>query len=336
MSTEISENYGLQVRKIERFGKYQAFKYRNILYTIVPIGFLEQEEIIELKQLSDYMIQQGETSVALIVPTKDGKLTSIINEKPSMILRCPRANQYRESLTGRDLASFHGRGRTFPYPLTKVNRIGQWKHLWEKRVDQMELFWKERLNQHPTNHFEKQFIESFLYYVGLTENAIQYLVDTEMDDRPLLIDSATVCHERLTVKEWQESHLIELPNSWVFDHGSRDLAEYIRDSYLQDNQIDQHKWNQFLEEYNQVTPISSFSWRLLYARLLFPIHYFETIEGYYLTQSEVQKMRCENQLNKILKNSSGYETFLGAVHGLIHVQHRQANAPVVQWLMKKG
>ncbi|MFC4323507.1 spore coat putative kinase YutH [Litchfieldia salsa] len=335
MDTEISESYGLQYRKTEKFGDFKAFRYRNILYTIVPCGFLEQEEVIELKQLSDYMIQKGESRVGLIVPTKEGQLTAIINNQPCMIIRCPRKTQYRENLTGRELAIFHQRGRTFPYKLTKCNRIGQWKNLWEKRVDQMEMFWREKVSQHPSNEFEKRFIESFPYYLGLTENAIQYLVDTEMDDYPSLVDSATVCHHRLTEQLWQEINHVDFPHSWVFDHSSRDLAEYSRDQFLTDYKMDQNKWNHFLNEYNQMSPLTSFSWRLLYARILFPIHYFETIEGYYLTKSEVKKMSYENQLNRHLDHSTKYEDFLVLMNEYIKNNNRSLHAPNVNWLTKE-
>ncbi|WP_078544216.1 spore coat putative kinase YutH [Litchfieldia alkalitelluris] len=333
MESEISEQYGLQIRKTEKFGNYKAFRNRNILYTIVPVEVLEQEEIYELKQLSDFMVQKGENRVALMVPTKDGKLITTLNEKPSILLRMPRQSNHRTQLTAKELALFHLNGRSFPYRLTKCNRIGQWKGLWEKRLDQMELFWNERVKQHPSNDFEKRFIESFPYYIGLTENAIQYLVDTEIDDHPGLIDSATVCHQKLKVEQWRDSYKAEIPIQWVFDHASRDLAEYIRDCYFNSSQrVDLKMIERFLTEYQNVSPTSSFFLRLMYARLLFPVHYFESIEGYYLTNSEVQKMTYENQLNSILKDSRDYEYFLRDINQLSQQFHRHSPSPQIEWL----
>ncbi len=335
MNSEILDQYGLQVRKTESYGQFEGFRYRNILYTIVPSGNLEQEEIAELKALSDYMIQRGESTIALIVPTKDGKLSTIVNDQSVILLRFPRNINTRTTGIGNELALFHQKGRTFPYPITKNKRIGQWKGLWEKRLDQMEIFWKDRVNQHPINDFEKSFVESFPYYLGLTENAIQYLVDTEIDDFAMPVDSATICHHRFTQTLWQNSDFVKLPTTWVFDHGSRDLAEYIRDAFINSNKIELNKYHDFLSEYVTTSPLSPFSWRLLYSRLLFPLHYFECIEGYYLTNSEVQKTTYENQLHRILRESSYYEKFLVSIHDLFSKHYRITSAPAVNWLNER-
>ncbi len=52
----------------------------------------------------------------------------------------------------------------------------------------------------PNQEMEKRFLETFPYYLGLTENAIQYLVDTEIDDLPRSVDAATICHHRFRAK----------------------------------------------------------------------------------------------------------------------------------------
>ncbi len=80
----------------------------------------------------------------------------------------------------------------------------------------------------PLEPFEKKMIEAFPYYSGLAENAIQYLVDTELDDNPGAEDSGTICHQRMERDTWSEESLIRIPGDWVFDHAARDIAEYMR------------------------------------------------------------------------------------------------------------
>ena len=74
--------------------------------------------------------------------------------------------------------------------MKKISRIGQWKNLWEKRIDQMEKVWKGMMQHEPVNEFDRMFFESFPYYMAIAENAIQYLVDTELDDdpKPLILE----------------------------------------------------------------------------------------------------------------------------------------------------
>ena len=80
---------------------------------------------------------------------------------------------------------------------------------------------------HPSDVFDRLFIESFPYYLGVAENAIQYVVDTEMDDTPQLTDAATICQERFTPLLWHQTKRLKLPFDWVYDRPSRDIAEWM-------------------------------------------------------------------------------------------------------------
>ena len=86
-----------------------------------------------------------------------------------------------------------------------------------KRLDQLEKFWQSQVMNHPTDVFDRLFIESFPYYLGVAENAIQYVVDTEMDDTPQLTDAATICQERFTPLLWHQTKRLKLPFDWVYD-----------------------------------------------------------------------------------------------------------------------
>ena len=330
----VFDRYGLNANQKVAINRYEGFYDQNLLYLIVPIHNLEREDIVELKQLSDYLIQNGERNTAMIVPTKDGEYVSKIEGDEVIVMRCPTRPMLRGNSIGKELSFFHQKGRTFPYRLSKTNRIGQWKNLWEKRLDQMEYFWKDRVGQHPNNHFEKLFVESFPYYIGLTENAIQFLVDTELDEKPLAIDSATVCHQRFTINRWKELNYIKLPTDWVFDHPSRDLAELTRDLYMTGKKFDPSMILSIISDYGRLTPLSPFSYHLYFSRLLFPVHYFECIEGYYLTDSEEQKDYFENRLDFLINQSNQYERFLSICYDSLNHYRFVIKRPV-EWLLRE-
>ncbi|WP_449537437.1 spore coat putative kinase YutH [Ferdinandcohnia sp. Marseille-Q9671] len=332
MRDTLFEQYKIRAeRQVQAFG-HEAIIYRNILYCIVPISDLEQEELYEIKQLSDYMIHKGDVRVGSIVPTTDGKLTTMVNEQEVAIIRFPLFSHRITNSLGYELARFHKRGRSFPYQVNNLKRIGHWKHLWEKRLDQMELFWKEKVKQHPDNYFEKLFVDAFPYYIGLTENAVQYLVDTELDVVPSPVDSATVCHHRFTNTSWDKDTFTKLPTDWVFDHHTRDLAEFIREQFLNGDSRDQI--TSFMSEYERVTPLSLFSWRILYARLMFPVHFFECIEGYYMTESARKKEIQLKKLESILKESDKNEKFLASFFSTLGVNQKRVIIPNISWLQK--
>jgi spore coat protein YutH len=330
MQKQIYEKYGLRTDKIEKVSGYDTFMIQNNLYFIVPAINITEGEMIELQQMSAYMLAKGDAAVASIVPTRTGTIIAYIHEQPIVILRSHIQPYTRTINIGKELAKFHQRGRTYPYYVNYCKRIGQWKDLWGKRLDQMEMFWRSKVQMHPENAFERMFVDSFPYYLGLTENAIQYLVDTELDDEPRTVDCATICHQRFTERLWRQG--VKLPTEWVYDHCARDLAEWVRSFYHVNPSFEAEKIKRFFAEYQRVTPLTTFSWRLIYSRLLFPLHYFECIEGYYLAQEEEQKRMYEEKLLHILNQSSEYEQFLGRFYDLVELPANRFNLPKVKWL----
>ncbi len=232
------------------------------------------------------------------------------------------------------MAKFHERGKTVPFKIERSSRIGQWKQLWEKRLEQIEKVWNDLLFQTPEDEFEKMFIDSFPYYIGMTENAIQYLVDTEMDDEPNASDSGTVCHERFSETAWGTRYYIKNPFDWVFDHRSRDLAEWTRERYFRNIQTYELELNQFFTDYQACCSVIVFFMETIFSRLLFPLHYFECIENYYITQSEQEKRVLEEKLSKILRHSMEYERFLGRFFQSAGAQVKNLKIPQLDWLFK--
>lgn len=325
----IEEHYGLTVLQFFKHGHFNAFRTRRSICLIIPVSNFEEDELIEMYQMSLHLLEKKERNIAMFVQANDGTLSFEHENVSYSILQIPfYSSEPRELITGKSLAKFHQRGRTFAYPVTKTNRIGKWKELWEKRLDQLEMFWRGKTYAKPLESFDQQFIESFPYFVGLCENAIQYLVDTELDDHPYPIDSATICHHRFHSDIYKGINC-KLPTEWVYDHASRDLAEYIRHSFLTEQRgID----GAFLDEYDRTTPLSPFFWRLLYSRLLFPVHYFECIENYYLSQNEDERHSYEKQLQSILNQTDAYEQLLASFSSGLSMRTRKIRLPNIHWL----
>lgn len=331
----LEEHYGIQVEEEMTIGNYHACKRGNDLYFLIHPLHIDQEELAELQTMALHLSSRGDKHVPLFLPAKSGELMSKWENDRACILVSKRGESYQQQRLGRKLAKFHGRGRTLTHPIKKMSRIGQWKQLWEKRLDQMENVWSGKLFQQPENEFEKMFLESFPYYMGLAENAIGYLVDTELDDTPLEVDNGTVCHERFSAITWGDQMVMKNPFDWILDHGSRDVAEWTRERYFHNTQTYQPDVRQFFSEYQSINKLSSFYWRLLFARMLFPLHYFECVEGYYITQSEQMRNTLEEQFQKILQQSSDYERFLGGFYHLVEVPIKTYKIPEIDWLKKR-
>ncbi|CAM4332738.1 spore coat protein CotS [Bacillus manliponensis] len=328
----IYEHYHLQVKELIPLGHYKSFWIRNQIYVLFPIGNLEEDELIEMKNLSDYMRQQGDQTVMLFVPNIHGYYVTEIEETNYCLLTGTRFVQNANASLGNELAVFHKRGAYFPSEVEHLRRIGEWKALWEKRIEQLERFWQSKVANHPTDTFDQMFIESFPYYLGIAENAIQYVADTELDDTPQFADAATICQERFSPSLWKSTQQFKIPADWVFDHPSRDLAEWIRTISFEKKGEWKQTISQFLTDYERVYPLSSFGWRLLFARLLFPLHYFETAEQYYLTGNEAVREIYRDRLEMMLADVRQTEQFIGSFFQLARTPVRKTDIRKLDWL----
>jgi spore coat protein YutH len=336
MFEELLENlYGVKVQEHVKVNSHQALRGNGWVYLFSGTGSRNEEDINELEQLAGHMRNYGDLHVPVFLSTKEGKLIAEWENNQYCVLAVQQKSNRQppqKQKLGRKLAKFHERGRMVPFQIQRLSRIGKWKQLWEQRLEQMEKVWNGLLFQTPEDEFERLFIDSFPYYMGLTENAIQYLVDTEIDDNPTETDNGTVCHERFSAMSWGEDFLLKNPFDWVFDHRSRDLADWTRERYFRNNQTYQLDVKNFFQEYLSAAPLSPFSWKLLYSRILFPLHYFETVENYYITRSEQQKKLLEEQLTKILRQSAEYERFLGSFYELAGAPIKRINLAKPEWL----
>lgn len=324
--------YGVKVQEQIKLDSYDALRNNGWYYLISQPGNRQEEDITELEQIAEHLRNYGDLHVPAFLPSKDGKLLTNWENNQYCVLANRQTEKQKNMKLGRKLAKFHERGRKVPFQIERSSRIGQWKELWEKRLEQMEKVWNGLLFQAPEDEFERLFIESFPYYMGLTENAIQYLVDTEIDDNPSETDNGTVCHERFSCTSWGIDYMIKNPFDWVFDHRSRDLAEWTRDRYFHNSQTYHLDLKKFYEDYQNISPLSPFSWKLLYSRILFPLHYFDCIESYYITRSESEKKVLEEQLSKILRQSKEYERFLGGFYQLVGAPIRKFKLQQPEWI----
>jgi spore coat protein YutH len=330
----IYEMYGIQPTSFSDIFGYDGFSQGHLLYTIIPASSFSEEEARELFEMGQHLIAKGDKEAGLFLQNKEGKLISEWQDEKFMLCRHMAHSNKSFSTLGEELALFHERGKMMYGGQEKIHRsrFGNWKELWATRHDQMEKFWILKVRDHPNDEMDKRLIESFPYYSGLTENAIQYLVDTEIDDLPRAFDTATVCHHRFTKEIWSTEKFVKFPMDWVYDHPSRDLSEYIRTIYFQEPETFQASMYAFLEKYERKTPLSSFAWRLLYARLLCPLHYFELVEGFYSTNNEDLKEQYRKELEDMLHTSGNYESFLGEFYRLLGISTTRYYIPEIPWL----
>lgn len=301
------------------------------VYSTIQVTHWEEDALLELYEMSEHMAKFGDKKVSRFVPANDQKFLITLNDQDYVVLHNHYVNGSTRKNRGRQLARFHERGKYLQASITKLNREGQWKEYWIQRLEQMEKVWSGLVREPSKERFNQLFVDSFPYYLGICENAIQYVKDTELDERFTEVDQRTICHQSFKEGTWDSSQLaIRNPFDWVVDHRARDVAEWIRECYFLHQRSYKPLITRFLEGYQSIAPLSRFSWRLIYARLLFPLHYFICVENYFLSSSEASKKQLEEKLSWYTRNARDYELFL---REFFHIANQQiGEIPPVEWL----
>lgn len=173
-----------------------------------------------------------------------------------------------------------------------------WDKLWEEKLDYYENY----LKSIPCNKLK----ESFVYYSGLTENAIKFYKEIKKEYHVFL------SHLRLNEMDYLN------PVNLIVDYRARDVAEYIKLKFFNDevNDID---FNFIFNNLNEIDIL------ILYARLLYPSYYYDCYEK--ICNGSEDKC-LEIYINKI----ADYERLLMDLYFKIK---KIINIPKIGWIIKK-
>ncbi|MFK2826504.1 spore coat protein YutH [Bacillus sp. B190/17] len=326
----LMKHFQVKAERVPFDSEAMCYESNGILYLIIDVTKKEQKYLYELHQMSRHMIGQGEKGVATFLPDQSGHFL-LTEEKKEFVVLASRRMSPLTTFTGGELAKFHLRGQSLPLRVQHASEFGSWKDKWEQRLENMEKA-VGKLVKERNDSFARLIIESFPYYMGLAENAIQYVADTEMDESPGEWDVGVICQMPFRETAWTQEPAIHHPFNWIFDHAARDVAEWIRLRYWQGSLLYRSNLAVFIRQYEQMRPLSPFAWRLIYGRLLFPAHYFDCAESYFSAASFHLKKENEEKLKKYMTYSHEHEKFLAFFYEQAGVPVRQFNLPKIPWL----
>lgn len=333
MLQAISELYNVHPQQTVRIGDYDAIYDGYYLYVIVHVFEYEKEELPERHEMTKFLRASGIRFIPAFFPAKDGSFVQQWKNGHFLLLFLDQWKNTHLKSIPKSLANFHSRGMSLQGNIKKLNRLGVWHELWEKKITQLKNFWEQVVTNRPTNEFEKLFVDSFPYFSGLTENAIQYFVDTRMDLQPGINDVGTITHEQFTNGTWQGEIVWRNPFDWVVDHVSRDLAEWTRSFYLERKHLNYVSSIQsFFQQYQERIMLSPFAWRLIYSRLILPVQYFSVCESYFLSPKRLPSKNTIRYLKNIMDTADEYERFLKNFFDMVGVPTRSGQIPQLDWL----
>lgn len=307
MKETLEYYYGLDIENIEELdGKYH-FKIENQDYFFVFYnrGIEELEDIINV---SNEMVKKG-INVHKIFINRNNSFLTKVGEYNYILFAVSNLNEEYDIF---DMVKI---SEKLVLNNNKSNLYrNNWGTLWSEKIDYFEYQVREL-------SIEKDVVKnSFSYYVGMAENAISYVNNTNMKyggDAYRIVLS----HRRVFYPNYKLNYLN--PLSFVFDLEVRDIAEYLKAMFFKKDIsfcLDE------LSSYLKIRHLSLYEYQMLYARLLYPTYYFDVYE------SVMNKNGDEEQLVNIIKKCDSYEEFLKKAYLEIS---KYAKIDKIEWIINQ-
>lgn len=324
MKNFLQQYYNLTMSQQEYIAGKLGFKNDEYFYFIMTLDnnkglFMEQA------LLANFLVDIGYLHMTTPLLNKYGDWITTYQGREYVVLYATYLSNNISSQESHSLAHFHEKNTIYPYEPQIASSYGKWKTLWIHKLTKYEELIKEEAQAYPTVFYD-HVMDVFPYFIGLSENAIQYVQECEFEHRYHDVDQGTITFQRYRN---QLSERVLWMNELFYDHPVRDIAEYIREKLLNIGEEGLKDCLTFLNEYTAVRPLSPFSYRMLIGRLLFPIHFFDFLEHVLMTK---EPMKFYDQLLEVCEKQSLYEASIRNLFNQLTSEDKHLQIPMLQWL----
>ena len=306
MKETIKYYYNIDVQNIEeKDGKY-FFKYQNQDFFFVFFN-RNLDELDDILKCCTNMREKGIVAHNIIVNINGEVLTKVNNYNYILM----SVNKFSEEYDIFDIVNISNK-LTLNNQSSRLYR-NNWSLLWSEKMDYFEYQIREL-------GLEKKIIqESFSYYLGLAENAISYVNNTNLKYSPIN-SLITLSHRRIFYPNYKINFLN--PLSFIFDLEVRDIAEYLKAMFfsLQNDEDVLEELKCFL----QIKKLTPYEYSMLFARLLYPSYYFD------LYDAIMNHDESEEKLISIIAKVDDFELFLKEAYLEIS---KYASIDKINWLI---
>lgn len=298
MNNFIEYFYGIKIDKVIYGNKYYSFMYKGYTYRLY-IYDGDYNSIKALYEINKILIQN--TLISEIIINKNNDIISNYNGISYILIKI--FININKSISLEEI-SFISKS------LYRENINVNWGMLWSNKIDYLEDLINENGKKYPL------IVDSFNYFVGMAENAISYFNSIVIDDNYKYV----VSHK---IIRWNDSiEVLYNPMNITFDYRVRDVAEYIKNSFFNDNQ---NIFNELLI-YLRSNYLSLLEVKLLISRLLYPSFYFDMYDDILIDNKE------EKIILEVISKLDNYEEYLAKVISFFSSNY---DIDEIEWLKKR-
>lgn len=307
MKETINYYYNLNPTKINKIFDYYYFYLNNELYYFL---FYDRklEDIQSIYSFNRELLNKN-ILVNEIINNKSNSIVTYVNNVPYILMKI--FININKPIYLSEVSYISNVRVAYDNNLMRSN----WVSLWTNKIDYLEYHHEQNYQKYPL------LAASFDYFIGLSENAIAYLNNTIERMSPDSSDVGVISHDILKIDDTVYS--LYNPLNIIIDHKARDLAEYIKLSFFNDN------FNIFeeLDEYFKYNYFSFYGINLLIARILYPSFYFDKYDEIISNRSN------ESAILKITSRINEYEKYL---QDMFSYFHKYYDIKDIDWLKKRS
>ena len=284
--------YNLNIDSLRTYGEEYLFNSNNKLYLFYKLRDFDSVENMKY-------ILNNYNNIYMHKPifNKENQLTTYDGEGYRILFF---VNILKNRIINyKDIAFFNNY-----FQVDCSNSVNNWEIMWKRKIDFLESYIEKKDNVNVL------IIPLCYYYIGLAENAINYLKKIPNYFR------CSISHKRINYNDT----LIELynPINFIIDNKCRDICEYIKS-------VADSKININIDEIVNSLNYSEVEYELLISRLLFPSNFFDKLD--LLNDNRLSK----NDVIKMYDYTIYYEKFLFSVFNTIK-KIRNIRIPNINWI----
>ena len=256
-----------------------------------------QGDINNIKNIYDmhiYMLNNNFYVHPIILNNQNQILTYINNDPYVLMLTI----YYKNQININDIISFS----SIQIP---NNKPLNWGELWSTKNDYLEYQISMLGQNHPLIR------ESFSYYIGLGENAIQLVNSLKLNNIPLVY-----AHKRINSNDKQYD--LYNPLNITVDFQIRDMAEYLKSLFFNNQDITK-ELNSYLNNGN----LSKEEYLLFLARMIYPTYYYD------LYEEIITNRKKDEEIKKITDKVDDYEKIIKQIY---NYYKSFMITPQIEWL----
>lgn len=278
MKNAINYYYNLYPNDIHQNEKGYYFIINQTRYFLTKYSD-DPKNIQTIYENHMYLLNQN-IYVHPIVLNNQNQILTYINNEPYILMI---TLYYQNKITVNDIMYFNSEINT-------IAKSPNWAELWSQKNDYLEYQISQLGQKHPIIR------ESFSYYIGLGETAIELVNSLEKTNVGLVYS-----HRRINSNDTQ--YELYNPLNIVIDYKVRDIAEYLKNKFFNGEDITQD-----LTNYLNNVRLSTYEYYLFLARLIYPTYYFD------LYEEIITDRKDDGEIEKIISKVDDFENIIKRIY----------------------